>query len=110
MVRAVEAAGGDRVVSAPAVPQDRAGWRAWVRSVRPGEVRRRAGVLQRDLAGVIGVDPSTLGGWERGGGCPSDDRGAVWFGEVSRLAGEGARGTAGGADGMNGLGRKEEGR
>lgn len=66
-------------------PSTRAGWREWIRSVKPGEVRRRAGVKQRDLAALIGVAPVTLSGWERSGGKVPREGGAEWFEAVTVL-------------------------
>jgi hypothetical protein len=74
-------------VSRGAVPRGRAEWRAWVRAVNPGEVRRRAGVRQTGLAARIGVKDATLGGWERGSSCPGDPAtGALWFEAVTEIA------------------------
>ena len=75
------------------VPATRAQWRAWVRSVNPGEVRRRAGVRQGELAGRIGassglsVTAAALGGWERGCGLPGDSaHRAAWYEAVTAMA------------------------
>lgn len=65
----------------------RAQWRAWVREAGPGEVRRRAGVRQGDLAARIGVTAAALGGWERGGGLPGDPAHyAAWHEAVTAMA------------------------
>lgn len=75
------------------IPSTRAQWRAWVRTVNPGEVRRRAGVRQADLAARIStssgtrVAPGSLGGWERGAALPREHgHGAAWHEAVAEMA------------------------
>jgi len=69
----------------PEAPSARAEWRAWIREVKPGDVRRRAGVKQRDLAALIGIDSATLSGWERSGGRVPREGGREWFEAVTVL-------------------------
>lgn len=75
------------------VPHSRAEWRTWIRTANPGEVRRRAGVRQEDLAERISsvsgtrVSAGSLSGWERGSTLPSvRAHRAAWFEAVTELA------------------------
>lgn len=72
----------------PPVPVSRAEWRAWIRTVKPGDVRRGAGVSQVDLARLIGAHTASLSAWERGGTLPGDQQAAeAWFRAVTEMGG-----------------------
>jgi transcriptional regulator with XRE-family HTH domain len=55
------------------------------RNGRARRLREQAALSVRELAAMVGVDPSTLSRWERGETTPSRDGSEAWADAMERL-------------------------